>query len=425
MYAVPDFDPLSNRGWVSEKAQLEPDQIEKAFDSTGHTYDDYIGWFSSKSPRTICLRIAVDATMWSLRHESGVEISSNVRDEYKALTSQVSVPPSMVALGHYGLLAYYLLTDGIYFETLETMVSGMIPGGPTMFIQTEKAALPIPKKKLLLDSATLKSARWGLHGGMDWERVPVYQPSQLFGSDWKSRLVVTKVPKIQFHPEVSGAKSDSRHEPYQRRVPTVEEVETHILPFQREMAEEQLFVAILACHGDGLDTEQIQQKVERWINEAPQCTGQFKQILPRELHERIEAIRGFAHLVHWPLSSTDISLPDIEPIVERQPFGAESAGAVRHFLTELSHWQRLHDQVGDDPDMLAMFNDKYPFYWHHRCLGLYPLPSEVTESWSAESQRYIEWLSDIGVLHDAGFEYRVDGICRYFFITLDNIGSEV
>lgn len=425
IYALPDYDPLSDRGWISENGQLGLDQIEKALNKSGYEYDDYIGWFSSISPRAICLRIAVDTTMWSERRDGGVEISSNVRDEYKRLISQFSVPPSIVALGPYGLLVYYLLRDGIYYETLEAIVSSMIQDCSTRFIQTTKAALPIPEKKLLLDSTTLKSARWGIDGGMDWEGVPVYQPSQLFGTDWKYRIVATTTPRIQYVPKEPAAKSGSRHEFGRRRVPTVEEVETHILPFQIEMVEEQLFVAVLACHGDGLDTAQTLQKVKEWIDESPQCIGQFNQISPCDLHLRVEAVRGLAHLVHWPVSSTETFLSDVEPIVERHPFGAESAGTVRRFLTELSHWQLLHDQVGDDPDMLAMFNDKYPFYRHHRCLGLYPLPSEMIKSWSAESQRYIEWLSDIGVLHDAGFEYRVDGICRYFFITLDNIDSEV
>jgi hypothetical protein len=421
VYAMIDDDPQACQGWIFKEEQLSLGQIEQAFNNPDGSF---IAWYSLTSPRAICLRIEADFISWDRLPEGEVEVSANLLPEYRTTVSRFPVPPSMVALESYGLLVFYLLKDGIYCATLETMVSSMLWDSSTRFIQTVDHGLQIPKKMQFLDSTALASGRWDFCDEIDWERVPVYQPSQIFGADWRSRLVVTTAPRIQYIPKESIAKAGLRHELTSRSVPTVEEVETLILPFRKEVVDEQLFVSVLACHKDGMDADQIQQRVASWIDKSPQCKDQLKLASTHELYERIEVIRGLAHLVHWPLPATAISNRNIEPIAERQPFGAKHIATVWRFLIELSQWQRLHDQVGSDPDLLAMFNDKYPFYRHHRCLGLYPLPSKVTEQWAPDYSRYIEWVTDIGVLHDAGFEYCTDGVCRYYFITFADVHIE-
>ena len=418
MYALPVDILHDGQGWATHNHTLSLKQIENAFNGSKS-----IGWFSSRSPRVICLEI--DADLFSRSPEIDPDvISSALRKDYVSTISQFSVPPSMVALGDHGLYVYYLLEDGIYYETLEAIVSSILGDSAAAFRQTTNAALPVPRKKELLDGMTLEPARWGLYGGTDWECVPVYQPSQLFGTHWESRLVVTTIPTVHYVPDEPAAEANSQMCNMCRRMPTIEEVETHILPFESGVGEEQLFVAVIACHDDGLDADQALQRVLEWIEKSPHYTGQITEMSSGELDRRIRTIHAIAHLVHWPLSSAGSSLPDTETIVELHPFGTESTSVIRRFLIELARWQRLHDLVGDNPDLLAMFNDKYPFYRHHRCLGLYPLPSELLSSWAPDYSRYIEWLIDLGILHDAGLRYKADGICKYYFISFADVHIE-
>ena len=415
IYAEPTDLPCYWQGRSTRNTLLTLAVIEKAFNG-GRS----VGWFSSRSPQVICLKVGGDP-FTSIRDIDANAICSTMRADYEATISRFSVPPSVVAQGQHGLYVYYLLQDGIYHETLEAIVSRILGDSPAEFRNTATAAVPVPRRKDLLNPTNLEAARWGLFGGTDWECVPIYQTSQLFGTDWRSRLVVTTRPNIQYISDSPGAKMDSQKENTRRKMPTIEEVETHILPFENDMAQEQLFVAVVACHDYGLDAGQTLQRVLEWIENSPHYAGQTTEMSSDDLDRRIRAIHDIAHLVHWPFSSADSSLPDTEPIVELHPFATESTGAIRRFLTELARWQRLHDQVGDNPDLLAMFNDKYPFYRHHRCLGLYPLPSELLSSWAPDYSRYIEWLIDLGILRDAGLQYNADGICKYYFISFADV----
>jgi hypothetical protein len=418
MYAVPFGFPNDGRGWSTHNHTLSLEQIENAFNGSSS-----IGWFSSRSPRMICLEIDADPFSWSPKTDPDV-INSALRKDYECTISQFPVPPSMVALGHHGLYVYYLLEDSIFHETLEVIVSSILRDSSATFRQITSVALPVPKKKEILDSTTLAPARWGLYGGTDWECVPVYHPSRLFGAHWISRLVVTTIPTVHYVSGEPAAEKNSQMGNMGRKMPTFEEVETHILPFESGMGEEQLFVAVIACHNDGLNADQTLQKVLTWFENSPLYTGPLSEMAPYELDQRIRTIRGLSHLVRWPSSSADNTLPDVEHVVELHRFSPESAPAIRHFLIELARWQKLHDQVGENPDMLAMLNDKFPFYRHHRCLGLYPLPSELLSSWAPDYSRYIEWLIDLGILHDAGLQYNADGICKYYFITFADVHIE-
>lgn len=406
---------FSGRGeacWYAIDRRMDLPLLQRALD--GKTT---IGWYASFRSPVFGVDIDDHRTGgWSRDYTAP---RGRLRDLYQATVERIGRLPSVVFSSPRGLHAYYLLTELVHIDNLRQSVKAQIGEVPVEIKPTAHTTLRVPAKKRVRDPVSLASTWTGSPDEFEWTSLTQHAPADLFGDDWRTTL------RVGAHRD--GVARVTRKREHAARVagdgiPSLEEVESTIMPFKNGQTYRQTFLLGVACRRAGIRLEKAIAIGYDWLNRSPDYTGGLLRN-ERELEQRLE------HIYEKGPESTSVPrvhvelTPAVDAVIERltcsHPFVKQRTKSVRRFLQSLAEWKALHDSIGNDRAETARYDDAYPYYAVNRNSGLYPLPSALLERWNKNYVSMLRWLISAGVLTDASAYSPRQHVCRYYRIVLE------